>query len=71
MNGLLPLNGGASFYKMYYGLLESKLFIISTKYISLERSESQDSIFGDFVMEVILREKKYTFVTEKIALKNI
>ncbi len=56
---------------MYYGLLESKRVIISTKYISLERSESQDSIFGDFVMEVILREKKYTFVTEKIALQNI
>ncbi len=32
---------------MYYGLLESKLFIILTKYISLERSESRDSIFGD------------------------
>ncbi len=31
---------------MYYGLLESKLFIILTKRISLERSESQDSIFG-------------------------
>ncbi len=33
---------GVSYYKMYYGLLESKLFIILTKYISLERSESQD-----------------------------
>ncbi len=31
---------------MYYGLLESKLFIILMKYISLERSESHDSIFG-------------------------
>ncbi len=31
----------------YYSLLESKLFIILTKYISLERSESQDSIFCD------------------------
>ncbi len=36
---------GVSYYKMYYGLLESKLFIILTKCISLERSESQDSIF--------------------------
>ncbi len=46
-----------SYYKMYYGLLESKLLIL-TKYISLERSESQDSIFGGyFVIDVILREK--------------
>ncbi len=49
---------GVSYYKMYYGLLESKLFIILTKYISLERSESQYSIFGGyFVIDVILREK--------------
>ncbi len=49
---------GVSYYKMYYGLLESKLFIILTKYISLEKSESQDSIFGGyFVIDVILREK--------------
>ncbi len=42
----------------YYSLLESKLFIILTKYISLERSESQDSIFGGYcVIDVILREK--------------
>ncbi len=34
---------GVSDYKMYYGLLESIFFIILTKYISLERSESQDS----------------------------
>ncbi len=47
-----------SYYKMYYGLLESKLFIILTKYIFLERSEPQDSIFGGyFVVDVILREK--------------
>ncbi len=47
-----------SYYKMYYGLLETKLFRILTKYISLERSESQDSIFGGyFVIDVILREK--------------
>ncbi len=45
---LLPLSGRSqvSYYTMYYGLLESKLFIILTKYISSERSESQDSIFG-------------------------
>ncbi len=49
---------GVSYYKMYYGLLESKRFIILTKYISLERSESQDSIFGSyFVIDVIVREK--------------
>ncbi len=47
-----------SYYKMYYGLLESECFINLTKYISLERSESQDSIFGDtFLIEVILTEK--------------
>ncbi len=55
--GLLPLSGGV-ILQMYYGLLESKLFIILMKYISLERSESQDSIFGGyFVIDVILREK--------------
>ncbi len=48
---------GVSYYKMYYCLLESKLFIILTKYILLERSESQDSIFGYFVIDVKLREK--------------
>ncbi len=47
---------------MYYGLIESKLFIILTKYISSEMSESQDSIFGGFgfgyfVIGVILRDK--------------
>ncbi len=35
-----------SYYTMYYGLLESKLFIILTKYISSESSDSRDSIFG-------------------------
>ncbi len=45
-------------YKKYYSLLESECFIILTKYISLERSESQDSIFGDTsLIEVILTEK--------------
>ncbi len=38
--GSSPL-AAVSYYKMYYGLLESKLFIILTKYISLERYESQ------------------------------
>ncbi len=43
---------------MYYGLLESKRLIILTEYISLERSESQDSICGgDVVIDVILRAK--------------
>ncbi len=55
--GSSPL-AAVSYHKMYYGLLESKLFIILMKYISLERSESQDSIFGGyFVIDVILREK--------------
>ncbi len=36
---------GGVIFQMYYGLIESQLFIILTKYISLERSESQDSIF--------------------------
>ncbi len=49
---------GGVIFQMYYGLLESKLFIIVTKYISLKRSESQDSMLGGyFVIEVILREK--------------
>ncbi len=49
---------GGVIFQMYYGLIESKLFIILTKYILLERSESQDSIFGGyFVIGVILREK--------------
>ncbi len=58
--GLLPLSGRCqvSYYTMYYGLLESKRFIILTKYISSERSDSQDSIFGGiFVIGVILTEK--------------
>ncbi len=46
---------GVSYYKMYYGLLESKLFIILTKYISLERSESQDSIFAGITLPQNLR----------------
>ncbi len=47
-----------SYYTMYYGRLESKPFIILTIYISLERSDSQDSIFGGlFVIGVISTEK--------------
>ncbi len=38
-NRLLP-SVGVSYYKMYKDLLESKLFIILTKYISLVKSES-------------------------------
>ncbi len=49
---------GGVIFQMYYGLIESQLFIILTKYISLERSESQDSIFGGhFVIRVIVAEK--------------
>ncbi len=45
-----------SYYTMHYGRLESKLFIILTIYISLERSDSQDSISGGlFVIGVILK----------------
>ncbi len=37
---------------------KKKLFILLTKYISSERSDSQDSIFGGlFVIGVILTEK--------------
>ncbi len=55
--GSSPLVGGVIF-QMYYGLIESQLFIILTKYISFERSESQDSIFGGhFVIRVIVGEK--------------
>ncbi len=44
-----------SYYTIYYALLESKLFIILTKYILSERSDSRDSIFGGlFVIGVIL-----------------
>ncbi len=60
---------GGVIFQMYYGLLESQLFIILTKYISLERSESQDSIFGGhFVIRVSGREID-TFVTEKCIKK--
>ncbi len=51
---------GGVIFQMYYGLIESKLFIVLTKCISSEMSESQDSIFGGFgyfVIGVILREK--------------
>ncbi len=49
---------GGVIFQIYYGLIESKLFIILTKYMSSERSESQDSIFGGyFVIGVIMREK--------------
>ncbi len=44
---------GGVIFQIYYGLIESQLFIILTKYISLERSESQDSISGGhFVISV-------------------
>ncbi len=55
---------------MYYGLIESQLFIILTKYISLERSESQDSIFGShLVIRVNSGREIDTFVTEKCIQK--
>ncbi len=43
---------GGVIFQIYYGLIELKLFIILTKYISLERSESQDSIFGGYFVIV-------------------
>ncbi len=55
--GSSPLVGGVIF-RMYYGLIEAQLLIILTKYISLERSESQDSIFGGhFVISIIVGDK--------------
>ncbi len=55
--GLLPLSGGVILQNVLRSF-RNKTFIILTKYISLERSESQDSIFGGyFVIDVILREK--------------
>ncbi len=49
---------GGVIFQMYYGFIESKHLIILTKYISSERSESQDSIFGGhFVIRVIVGEK--------------
>ncbi len=56
---------GGVIFQMYYGLTESKLFIILTKYISLERSESQDFIFDGSNTE---REID-TFVIEKCIKK--
>ncbi len=53
---------GGVIFQMYYGLIESKRFIILTKYILSERSESQDSIFGD---RCNTDREMYTFVTEK------
>ncbi len=43
-SGLLPFSGRCHIPNVLR-LIESQLFIILTKYISLERSESQDSIF--------------------------
>ncbi len=53
---------GGVIFQMYYGLIESQLFIILTKYISLERSESQDSIYGG---KSNSGREIDTFVTEK------
>ncbi len=54
---------------MYYGLIESQLFIILTKYISLERSESQDSTFRSFCDKSNSGREIDTFVTEKCIKK--
>ncbi len=60
-----------SYYTMHYGLLESKLFIILTKYILPERSDSQDSIFGgSFCDRSNINREIQTFVTEK-CIKNL
>ncbi len=56
---------GGVIFQMYYGLIESKLFIILTNHISLERPDSQDFIFGYsqhsifpyFEIGAIMREK--------------
>ncbi len=56
---------GGVIFQMYYGLIESQLFIILTKYISLERSESQDS----FCDKSNIGREIDTFVTEKCIQK--
>ncbi len=63
---------GGVIFQMYYGLIESQLFIILTKYISLERSESQDS--SPPYLVVICDKSNSgreidTFVTEKCITK--
>ncbi len=56
---------GGVIFQMYYGLIESQLFIILTKYISLKRSESQDSIFGGlFCYRCNIEREINRFVTE-------
>ncbi len=69
---LLPLSGQCqvSYYTMYYGLLESKLFIILTKYISSERSDSQDSIFGGLVVIGVILTEKFRHLWLKMHQKN-
>ncbi len=57
---------GGVIFQMYYGLIESKRFIILTKYISSERSESQEAIFGD---RSNTEREIDTFVTEKCIKK--
>ncbi len=71
--GLLPLSGRCqvSYYTMHYGLLESKLFIILTKYISQERSDSQDSIFGGFFVIGVILTEKFRHLWQKNASKNL
>ncbi len=61
---------GVSDYKMYYGLLESKLFIILIKYISLERSESQDSNFFFFFFDRQCLERNVYICDRKNASKE-
>ncbi len=57
--------GGVIFH-IYYGLIESKILIILTKYMSSERTESQVSIFGDRSNN---EREMYTFVTETFIKK--
>ncbi len=58
------LLSGVSYYKMYYGLLESKLSIILAKYISLERSVSRFHIWWNFVIGYLVFFYRYNIERE-------
>ncbi len=63
---------GGVIFQMYYGLIESQLFIILTKYISLERSESEsesESGSESFCDKSNSGREIDTFVTEKCIKK--
>ncbi len=59
---------GVSFYKMYYGLLESKLFIILTNRYCW-RGLSLKITYLVFCDRSNIERKNYTFVTDKLHKK--